>query len=95
MDPLSLLIALINLVRTLFGLKPKLSKSERQEAREYAQGTDLGQVKEHAAQAEQAVVAQQHAMDLETRMQEAQAKVTAGQPPMEQPHEGTDLFNQD
>jgi Flp pilus assembly protein TadB len=46
-----------------------------------------------AAEARQEAQAAKEALDLETRMQEAERDVLAKQPPMETPHEGTDLFH--
>ncbi len=73
----------------LFGVGKSKSKEERAEQ----MARDLGRQEVRAEAAEKAVLAQKQAMDLETRMQEAQTEVQANRPPMETPHEGTDLFH--
>lgn len=72
-----------------------IGKSKSKEERAEQTAKDLGRQEVRAEAAEKAVLAQQAAMDTETRMQEAQAQVIASQPPQETPHEGTDLFHQD
>lgn len=80
----------IQFVLGLFGIGKSKSKEERAEQT----ALDLGRQEVRAEAAEKAVLAQQQAMDTETRMVEAQAAVVSHQPPQETPHEGTDLFNQ-
>jgi hypothetical protein len=80
---------LVEFVMKLFGIGRRPSEAERHEQAARA----LGYEEARAQAAEQAVQAQQAALDLETRMQEAQAQVTAGHPPLETPHAGTDLFH--
>lgn len=80
-----------DLVKILLGLGRKPGKDERHENT----ARDLGRQEARADAAEKVVVAQKKAMDLETRMVEAQAQIQASQPPAETPHEGMDLFHQD
>lgn len=82
---------LVEFVLRLFGVGVRPSEAQRHETT----ARDLGRQEARAQAAEQAVEAQQAALDLTSRMQEAQAEVTAHQPPSGEPHEGTDLFRQD
>ncbi|MEW5763576.1 MAG: hypothetical protein AB1824_01255 [Acidobacteriota bacterium] len=82
---------LVAFVLRLLGVGVRPSEAERHETT----ARDLGTQEARAQAAEQAVEAQQAALDLETRMQEAQAEVTAHQPSSGEPHVGTDLFHQD
>jgi hypothetical protein len=84
-----LLAVIGKLILSLFGIGVKPSKDERHEQT----ARDLGRQEVRADAAEQAVEAHKQALGLETRMVEAQAQVAAGQPPVETPHAGTDLFH--
>ncbi len=86
-----LLAVVVKLVLSLFGIGVKPSKEERHEGA----ARELGRQEVRTEAAEQAVEAQSAALDLESRMQEAQADVISHQPPLETPHEGTDLFHQE
>ena len=85
-----LLAALLKLLLGLAGIGSKPSKDERHETTAH----DLGRQEARAVAAEAAVQSQAVALDLEVRMQEAQA-AEAPPPSKGEPHEGTDLFHQD
>jgi hypothetical protein len=86
----SFLWGLVEFLLKLLGVDRKSTDVERQEQAAHS----LGQQEVRTQVAEQVAQARQAALDLEVRIQEAQARVAGQRPPTEQPHEGTDLFRQ-
>ena len=85
-----LLAVIAKLILGLVGIGQKPSAEERHETAAH----ELGRQEVRAEAAEAAVQSQAVALDLEVRMQEAQA-AEAPPPSKGEPHEGTDLFHQD